>query len=657
MTVSTSSNKITYDGNGVTTNFPFTFAVEDSSEIVVIYTDADGVETTLPTSAYTVSINAAVAPNPTPAGGSVTYNPSGTPIALGTKLTIYRELNIVQETSLDNQGTLYPQVIEQALDYITMVAQQLNELFGRAITAPVSDDPSITLELPTAEERALGYLGFASDGSVIVTSGTDSTNPVSSAMEPVVSAASLAAGRAAFGLGTMATEAIGAGLQDDGAGSVRVNQALTSDTISQVVTSAFHQSQRIATGPITYTLPRANTLWNGFSFGVFCNTGLITLACNAADSFGDLASGTSFIVQPGTYVRVWTDAAAAGVWYVESHLLGPAINAGAVILNGYIDRSIAGNALTFTLKAFSGNAPSSMEPVFVVFRSATAATAAPTLFAVTSSLSFTVSSGSTMGFSSATAGRLWVTIFNDANTLRMGAINCKTSTGWVPLSGDQLVTSIAEGGIGGADLAGTYYTAVAVTSKPYVIAAYATWETGLTTAGTWDALPTVMQQYGPGVKLPGDYVRGTQATKTDSTIALAITIGTFTDIPNVTVTHTQVSAANINLVEFTASLSQVSNDTSLFVRLLRGATALLVGDAGGSRMQATAQARESSASAAETLTEEVWDFTPATSSNVYKLQLTGDRTANFAVNASGTDTNTSAFARTASRIGVKEIMA
>jgi hypothetical protein len=138
-------------------------------------------------------------------------------------------------------------------------------------------------------------------------------------MQPVTSAATLALGRTALGLGSIAVEGIGAGLEDDGSANVRVKLTTSQDATSQAVTSAFHLTQRIATGPITYTLPRANTLWNGFGFKVenLSSGGNVTFALDSHDSFEGLSSGTSLIIGLGARILLYTDAATSGTWRIE----------------------------------------------------------------------------------------------------------------------------------------------------------------------------------------------------------------------------------------------------------------------------------------------------------------------------------------------------
>jgi hypothetical protein len=189
-------------------------------------------------------------------------------------------------------------------------------LIGRQITVAVSD--STPTALPPAAQRALTYMAFDTSGNPIAALASPGTTPVSSAMAAVVAAATLALARTAMGLGAASVEGIGAGLQDDGAASIRLNDSInTSDNTNQTVTSAFHAVQRIATGPITYTLPRANTLWNGFRFRVenLAAGGLVTFAINVNDNFVGYSSGTSFIIGQGASLDLWTDAGASGIWY------------------------------------------------------------------------------------------------------------------------------------------------------------------------------------------------------------------------------------------------------------------------------------------------------------------------------------------------------
>lgn len=328
MTVSTTSNKITYNGDGATTNFAFTFAMPDgtttqqAAALEVTYVDTTGASTVIAygsgTLQYQLSVNAAVSPNPTPVGGTVVYNPSGSPIALGTTLTIERVLPETQTVSLQNQGTLWQTVIEQALDYLTMVSQQLQALFGRSITAPATDPDGLIYELPSVADRADQVLGFDSSGNVTVVS-TAPAGTISSAMQPVVGAATLALARTAMGLGDLAQFGIGAALQQDGAGKVRVNFFDTSIAGPTTITSIYHLLKLKVTGPVTLTLNRANTYFDGFGFWVenLVGGGDVTIAIDSHDTIENGSSGTSIIIPKGASFFIMTNAASSGTWWIE----------------------------------------------------------------------------------------------------------------------------------------------------------------------------------------------------------------------------------------------------------------------------------------------------------------------------------------------------
>lgn len=176
-------------------------------------------------------------------------------------------------------------------------------------------------------------------------------------------------------------------------------------------------------------------------------------------------------------------------------------------VNAACAASVSSNALTIALKGNDGNDPSSTNPVYVPFRSATATTGTQDVLTVTGATSLTISSGSTMGFANSTAGRLWVVAFNDGSTFRLGAVNALSGTSIMSLRDNVLSSSTAEGGAGAADSAQVIYTGTAVTSKGMRILCYMDWGSGLATAGTWASGPTAIQMFGPGVPKPGDAVQ------------------------------------------------------------------------------------------------------------------------------------------------------
>lgn len=219
-------------------------------------------------------------------------------------------------------------------------------------------------------------------------------------------------------------------------------------------------------------------------------------------------------------------------WKLAASTAGAAVADGAVtavklassavaqgpLVNGYLDWSVAGSALTVAVKTRAGADPSPSDPVLVVLRSSTAADAKPVILTLTAALSVVASSGSSLGAVSATPFRIWAVLFNDAGTARLGLINCVSGVNIYPLGAWPVAGSTAEGGAGAADSAQTFYTGTAVTAKAYAVLGYASWEAGLTTAGTWDAAPTRAHMHIAGLPLPGQTLQSVlSVTNTMST--------------------------------------------------------------------------------------------------------------------------------------------
>jgi len=84
-----------------------------------------------------------------------------------------------------------------------------------------------------------------------------------------------------------------------------------------------------------------------------------------------------------------------------------------------IAATVGSKALTVSLKGSDGNAPSATNPVLIGFRSATLTAGNPVFRTVTAALSVVLSSGSTLGFTAALAGRLYVWAIDNAGTVEL----------------------------------------------------------------------------------------------------------------------------------------------------------------------------------------------------------------------------------------------
>ena len=166
MTLTSTTNKVPYNGNGSTTEFPITFAFWDDADIKAILTvDATSVETTwVKGTNYTLT------------GGSGT---TGTLTAItipasGETLTIKSNLTDTQDLSLPLGGDFPSSSVEQRLDKnVRLIQQQAEELDRTPKFAESSTTTNITVPDPSADT----LLGWNSAGTDL----TNVTNPSANA--------------------------------------------------------------------------------------------------------------------------------------------------------------------------------------------------------------------------------------------------------------------------------------------------------------------------------------------------------------------------------------------------------------------------------------------------------------------------------------------
>lgn len=296
MTVGTTLSSISAEGNGVTTSFAYPFLVPSSSELVVTFTDADSNATILTTSAFSVSgVGSAT-------GGTVTYPLSGgTPIAAGTTLTIARQLPLIQGTSLANQGPTFA-AIESALDYVTMLVQQIENQAARAIQINPADTAFAT-PLPIAAVRAGQYMAFDSEGNPIAALSAPGTTPISTTMQPIVEAATIAEALALLGLG--------------GAFPRTAQNLSTSTYLAAAANGTFYG----VTGSGTTQILPAASASNDVSFG-FLTLSDFTLASADGAILGGGIDATSISVPAGGFIAVQSDGAHWRIFSASPNIFG-----------------------------------------------------------------------------------------------------------------------------------------------------------------------------------------------------------------------------------------------------------------------------------------------------------------------------------------------
>lgn len=178
MTLSTTTNRISYAGNGVTTAFSFPYYFLANADLVVIKrVDATGVETT-----QVITTNYTVAGAGVQAGGTVTMLVAP---ASGETLVIYRDPAKTQDLDLVENDPLPAEELEERLDKAMMVAQRLSDRLDRAIVLKATDTAA-TLELPLKADRASMFLAFDADGDPTASASASSGFPVSAFMETLL---------------------------------------------------------------------------------------------------------------------------------------------------------------------------------------------------------------------------------------------------------------------------------------------------------------------------------------------------------------------------------------------------------------------------------------------------------------------------------------
>ena len=144
-----------------------------------------------------------------------------------------------------------------------------------------------------------------------------------------------------------------------------------------------------------------------------------------------------------------------------------------------------------------------------------------------------------------------------------------------------------------------------------------------------------------------------QATKTDTfTTAAAV----WTDITDLSIAITPTLATSKILVFMNVNGIGVAGASGAWVKIVRDSTSIAIGDAAGSRQQAS-NANYDSDAGSSTPFSTVWIDEPATTSAVtYKVQGFAQTTNTLYVNRTQADSDAVGYARTVSTITVMEYL-
>lgn len=288
MTVATTTNRESFNGDDTTIEFDFTYKAFADSDIKVVIRAADDTETALVLDTdYTVVVDEE-------AGGTVTLigDYAATPPATGETVVIYRELPYTQAIDPIENDPQRADVQEEGLDRAVILIQQLKDAMARSLQLPVSTAFS---DLALPEPEAAKYLRWNAGGTALENIALTTTAlAVSAFAETLLDDADAAAFLATLGITSSATARIFA-RKTAGAG------AFEECTLSQILD--FIGSA--AAGDLLY---RGASTWSRLAKG----TAAQVLRMNSGASAPEWGAGVSFKVVAGTRAM---DAASGDVAY------------------------------------------------------------------------------------------------------------------------------------------------------------------------------------------------------------------------------------------------------------------------------------------------------------------------------------------------------
>jgi len=164
MTVSSTTVKNSYSGNGSTTEFAYGYKIFADSDLqVIIRVNSTGVETV-----KTLTTHYTVAGAGDASGGSITFTSGNIP-ASGETVVIIREVPQTQAIDYIANDPFPAESHEEGLDRATMTTQQVQEELDRSIKLSRTNTMTSTEFTVGATDRANKILAFDSSGEISVT--------------------------------------------------------------------------------------------------------------------------------------------------------------------------------------------------------------------------------------------------------------------------------------------------------------------------------------------------------------------------------------------------------------------------------------------------------------------------------------------------------
>lgn len=330
MTVSTTSTKVSYAGNGSTVAFAFSYPIFEQTDLrIILKVDATGVETV-----QTLTAHYTVSASPWTSGGTVTMV---TAPASGETLIVKSDIPSTQGTDYPTAGNFPAASHEDALDRLTLIFQQMEETIGRSLTLAEATALSDFVVPDPGTNVVLYYDGAAFSWPVLTTLTPDSV-ATTAFTQTLLDDATAAAFMTTLGITAFAqtllddTTAAAARATLELEGGALKNPSVSAKTGAYTVVAADdggHVSATSGTWSLI-TAAAASVLGDGFSF-TFTNdgTGVVTFnpqgaetvngfttwACNPGEGFDARCDGTNwFVTSHGGFFFSDQVITASGTW-------------------------------------------------------------------------------------------------------------------------------------------------------------------------------------------------------------------------------------------------------------------------------------------------------------------------------------------------------
>lgn len=285
MTISTTASRISYNGNGVTVAFAFPYRFLQNADLVVIRVAASGTETTL-----VLGTDYTVTGADDDAGGTVTCT---TAPVTGSRLVIYRSMDITQEVDYITGDSFPAETHERALDRLTMIVQQQQDAIDRSAKLPVTstaDADALVADLVRLADSA-DNIDTVADNIADVNTVAANIVDIQNAEENADAAA--ASATAAASSATAAASSASSASTSASNASTSASSASTSATNAASSASAASTSATAAASSATSAAGSATTATTQASAASTSASQASTSASNAASSASSASTSAS----------------------------------------------------------------------------------------------------------------------------------------------------------------------------------------------------------------------------------------------------------------------------------------------------------------------------------------------------------------------------